>query len=247
MRTREQGAGPLLAGKVVLITGGASGIGRAAAILAAREGARLFIADINLASARSTQAEIEAEGGTAEALRVDLSDASTITAIIAHLMAAAGRLDGAFLAPGDMEAYNLHEQAQHLYRTRAARVFVAIGMRKDMYDGLPEDLQNVFKEAGNNAMINMAKMDEQLTSEGLEKMAAEGVTIVEPSEEDKAEIRRRLDSMIGEFRENNKDLQDPSVDEVLFSLAALSEKYSDLSDEEILTIWKNDPIDNFLP
>ncbi|MGV0908672.1 SDR family NAD(P)-dependent oxidoreductase [Martelella sp. FOR1707] len=100
MSAREKGAGPLLAGKVILITGAASGIGRAAAILAAREGARVFIADLDLAGARAAQVEIEAEGGAAEALRVDLSDASTISAMIAHVMAAAGRLDGAVNAAG---------------------------------------------------------------------------------------------------------------------------------------------------
>ncbi|MGV0878956.1 TRAP transporter substrate-binding protein DctP [Martelella sp. FLE1502] len=193
---------------------------------------------LKIRAAGTTATEIVTRLG---AVPVNISVADAYSAL------QSGVVDGAFLAPGDMEAYNLHEQAQHLYRTRAARVFVAIGMRKDMYDGLPEDLQNVFKEAGNNAMINMAEMYEQLTSEGLEKMAAEGVTIVEPSAEDRAEIRRRLDPMIGEFREKNKDLQDPSVDEVLSSLAALSAEYGDLSDEEVLTIWKNDPIENFLP
>jgi NAD(P)-dependent dehydrogenase (short-subunit alcohol dehydrogenase family) len=55
-----------LDGKVALVTGGASGIGRAAALLFAREGARLLVATgTNEAAARETIAEIEREGGTA--------------------------------------------------------------------------------------------------------------------------------------------------------------------------------------
>ena len=90
----------LLAGKIVLITGAASGIGRAAAILAARDGAQVFAADVNEDGVRATRAEIEAQGGMAAALHVDLSDAATVAAMVADVMAGAGRLDGAINCAG---------------------------------------------------------------------------------------------------------------------------------------------------
>ena len=56
------------AGKVALVTGAASGIGRAAAIRFAQEGARVFCADLNLAGAEAVAAEI---GGNASAVQCD--------------------------------------------------------------------------------------------------------------------------------------------------------------------------------
>jgi NAD(P)-dependent dehydrogenase (short-subunit alcohol dehydrogenase family) len=65
-----------LAGKIVLVVGGGQtkgdtiGNGRAAAIVFAREGARVFVADRDLASARETVGLIAAEGSAAEAQRL---------------------------------------------------------------------------------------------------------------------------------------------------------------------------------
>jgi NAD(P)-dependent dehydrogenase (short-subunit alcohol dehydrogenase family) len=65
--------GDRLEGKVAFVTGGGAGIGRASAIAFARQGARVAIADINESDALETVARIEAENGSAKALRVDLT------------------------------------------------------------------------------------------------------------------------------------------------------------------------------
>lgn len=85
------------AGKVALVTGAASGIGRAAAIRFAQEGARVFCADLNLAGAETVAAEI---GGNAGAIQVDVADYASNQAMVATVMAAAGQLDIAFLNAG---------------------------------------------------------------------------------------------------------------------------------------------------
>jgi NAD(P)-dependent dehydrogenase (short-subunit alcohol dehydrogenase family) len=87
----------MFTGKVALITGAASGIGRAAAIRFAQEGARVFCADLNLAGA---QAVADGIGGTASALEVDVADYASNQAMVATVMAQAGRLDIAFLNAG---------------------------------------------------------------------------------------------------------------------------------------------------
>lgn len=85
------------AGKVALVTGAASGIGRAAAIRYAQEGARVFCADLNLAGAEAVAAEI---GDDASAVQVDVASYAGNQAMVDAVMAQAGRLDVAFLNAG---------------------------------------------------------------------------------------------------------------------------------------------------
>jgi NAD(P)-dependent dehydrogenase (short-subunit alcohol dehydrogenase family) len=82
-----------LEGKVCLITGGGSGIGRAASLLFAREGARLAVADKRLAAARAVAAECTAAGGEAIAIAVDVARSAEVERMIAHALEAFGRLD----------------------------------------------------------------------------------------------------------------------------------------------------------
>ena len=65
----------MLAGKAALITGGGNGIGRATALLFAREGARVAAADLNLEGAEETAAMIREAGGEALALPVEVVEA----------------------------------------------------------------------------------------------------------------------------------------------------------------------------
>ncbi len=82
-----------LDGKVAFITGAASGIGREIARLYARQGAHVWIGDLNEAGAETVAAELCAAGGAARAIRCDVTSAASLTAAVAAAVAADGRLD----------------------------------------------------------------------------------------------------------------------------------------------------------
>jgi NAD(P)-dependent dehydrogenase (short-subunit alcohol dehydrogenase family) len=86
----------MMTGKVVVITGGASGIGRAAALAFAREGARVVIGDVNVSGAESVVATIKNTGGEASCLLVDVTEAADIQNMIGHAVSQYGGLDFAF-------------------------------------------------------------------------------------------------------------------------------------------------------
>ena len=83
-------------GKVALVTGASSGIGRATAEAFARDGARVVAADVLDDAGRETVERIEASGGTATFVRCDVSSAADVENMVRHARSAYGRLDCAF-------------------------------------------------------------------------------------------------------------------------------------------------------
>ena len=82
-----------LQNKVCIVTGAASGIGKAIAARFAREGGKVAVADLQVEAAHRTVAEIEAAGGVATALAMDVTNEEQVRAGVAHVVAKWGVVD----------------------------------------------------------------------------------------------------------------------------------------------------------
>lgn len=82
-----------LPGKVAVITGAASGMGRAIAILYGREGAKVVAADLNLSGAQETAAQIVSQGGEAIAVLTDVAKEEDIQSMIDSAVQTYGTVD----------------------------------------------------------------------------------------------------------------------------------------------------------
>ena len=82
--------------KVILVTGGASGIGQATVHRLARDGAHVIVADVQMDLATTVVAEVKSAGGSAEVCELDVAAEGAAAAAVSSIVSAHGRLDCAF-------------------------------------------------------------------------------------------------------------------------------------------------------
>jgi NAD(P)-dependent dehydrogenase (short-subunit alcohol dehydrogenase family) len=118
-------------GKVVVITGGASGIGRATAIAFAREGAKVVIGDMDAHGAEETVELIKSTGGEAISVRVDVTKSDDVRQMIATTVDRFGGLDYAFNNAGFVGSIagvveTTEEDWQHVIATNLTSVWLCM-------------------------------------------------------------------------------------------------------------------------
>ena len=138
--------------RTILITGGASGIGRATAAIFAREGANVIVADIDADGAKAVAAELRASNTGAEAMTVDVTDRAAVDAMVASGIDAFGGIDFLFNSAGSAGRRSgfLDIDAELWRRTYALNVD---GVFNTMQSVLPHMLDN-----GHGVIVNIASM-----------------------------------------------------------------------------------------
>ena len=140
-----------LEGKNAIVTGGASGIGRAICELFAEEGARLTIADIDVAGGERTLANVRAAGGTAQFVATDVSKEADVEGMVQAAVDAYGAVN---ILVNDAAAFVFGE-VQDVSDADWARVFGVnvIGQAYCVKHVLPH-----MKAAGGGAIVNLASV-----------------------------------------------------------------------------------------
>jgi NAD(P)-dependent dehydrogenase (short-subunit alcohol dehydrogenase family) len=104
-------------GRVCVVTGGGNGIGAAAAVRLAAEGARVAVADIRFSQAQAVAAKIVATGGQAFALACDVSDEAQVEQLFERSRAEFGPVGGLFANAGTVSGGWVHELTLDQWRS----------------------------------------------------------------------------------------------------------------------------------
>ena len=156
-----------LDGKVALVTGGASGIGRATALACAREGAKLVIADLHAEGGQQTVHLITEKGGDAIFVQVDVSSVAAVEAMIRTAVGTYGRLDCAHNNAG-ISGFGIAGDAYTLtaeYPEERWHQVIAVNLT-GVWLCMKYELQQMLSQ-GSGALVNTASVAGLIGSRGL--------------------------------------------------------------------------------
>jgi NAD(P)-dependent dehydrogenase (short-subunit alcohol dehydrogenase family) len=143
----------ILDGKIAIITGASSGIGRATAKIFAREGARLLIADIVADAGLETLKALKDSGADANFMKVDVSQSSEVDAMVAKAVETYGRIDCAFNNAGiEGEGALTHKCSEENWH----RV-ISINLT-GVWLCMKAEIAQMLKQGGGGAIVNTSSM-----------------------------------------------------------------------------------------
>ena len=142
-----------LRGKVAIVTGGTSGIGREAAVLFAKAGAKVVVAGRREAEGKETIDLIRAAGGEGLLVKTDVSRAADVLALVQKTVERFGRLDVAFNNAGIEGSWSpIAEQSEEDWDST-----IDINL-KGVWLCLKYEIQQMLKQGGGGAIVNMASV-----------------------------------------------------------------------------------------
>lgn len=148
----------ILDGKTALVTGGASGIGRATAVAMSREGARVAVADRTEDSAATTVSLINSAGGQAIAIGGDVANEADVAAMVARTIAAFGRLDCAFNNAGiSGRAVGPVGQRTHEMSRESFDGMLAVNLT-GVFMCMKHEIAQMLKQGKGGAIVNTASI-----------------------------------------------------------------------------------------
>jgi NAD(P)-dependent dehydrogenase (short-subunit alcohol dehydrogenase family) len=155
-----------LEGRIALVTGAASGIGRATAQLFAEEGAHVYLADVNGVGAETAAADLVKAGLAAQAIAADVSRGQDVTAMLRAVEKDHGRLD----VLANNAGLNVRGDFRHLSDADWAKI------REVNLDGVVRVARDGFallKASGRGSLINVASI---MAHRGLRQLTAYSAT-----------------------------------------------------------------------
>jgi NAD(P)-dependent dehydrogenase (short-subunit alcohol dehydrogenase family) len=155
-----------LEGRIALITGAGSGIGRAAAVLCAKEGAHVYVTDVNGAAAEEVAGGIRKSGGGATPVTADVARSGDVTGMLRGVEQAHGRLDVLVNNAG----LNVRSDFRHLSDADWVKI------REVNLDGVvrvARDGFSLLKASGRGSLINIASI---MAHRGLRQLTAYSAT-----------------------------------------------------------------------
>ena len=145
-------------GKVALVTGGGSGIGRATAVAMAREGARVAVSDLSKEGIEATVGLINAGGGQGIAIAGDVADEAAVANMVARTVSAFGRIDCAFNNAGvaGRSVGPVGQRTHELAQSSVAKMFSInlIGV----FLCMKHEITQMLAQGGGGAIVNTASI-----------------------------------------------------------------------------------------
>ena len=168
----------LLAGKVVIVTGAGSGVGREATILFAQHGAKVLASDINLEAVEESVALAKQQGGTAHATTCDVSDSTSVAALVKTAIDAYGQLDVMYNNAGVTVSAQPGKGIKQLTETSNEDIAKVIGINfNGVAYGCQEAIKQFDKQGGGGVIVNTASIAGLIGFGGVAYGASKGAVV----------------------------------------------------------------------